>query len=96
MRSGQARLIVAGQTAVDCAIARAWLRSGDIDVVEYAEMFAALCVKIQRDLGFGDGRFNVNGDTIAMSHAFGATGAVLIGVCADELARSRARHGVAR
>ncbi|MGW0659400.1 beta-ketothiolase [Streptodolium elevatio] len=89
------RMLVAGQTAVGCAIERAGLRSGDVDVVEYAEAFAALCVKIQRDLGFGADRFNVNGGTIAMGHAFGATGAILIGACADELARSHARYGVA-
>lgn len=89
------RMLVAGQTAVGCAIERAGVRLGDIGVVEYAEAFAALCVKIQRDLGFGDDRFNVNGGTIAMGHAFGATGAILIGACADELARSHARYGVA-
>ncbi|MDI2125881.1 acetyl-CoA C-acyltransferase [Yinghuangia seranimata] len=89
------RMLVAGQTAVGCALERAGLASGDVDVVEYAEAFAALCLKIQRDLGFGDDRFNVNGGTIAMGHAFGATGAILVGACADELRRSGGTFGVA-
>lgn len=30
-----------------------------------------------------------------MGHAFGATGAILVAACADELERRRARYGVA-
>lgn len=89
------RMLLAGQTALIRAAERAGLRPADLDVVEYAEAFAALCLRIQDDLGFGDDRFNVNGGTIAMGHAFGATGAILIGACADELARSGARFGAA-
>ncbi|GAA4956123.1 acetyl-CoA C-acetyltransferase [Yinghuangia aomiensis] len=89
------RMLLAGQTAVVRALQRAGLHPGDLDVVEYAEAFAALCLRIQDDLDFGDDRFNVNGGTIAMGHAFGATGAILVGACADELARSGGRFGTA-
>lgn len=89
------RMLLAGQTAVVRAVERAGLRPGDLHVVEYAEAFAALCLKIQDELGFGDDRFNVNGGTIATGHAFGATGAILIGACADELTRTGSRFGVA-
>jgi acetyl-CoA C-acetyltransferase len=89
------RMLTAGQFAISKALGRAGLRAGDVDVVEFAEAFAALCLKVQRELGFGDDRFNVNGGTIAMGHAFGATGAILAGACADELARGGGRFGVA-
>lgn len=89
------RMLTAGQLAVGKALARAGIGPGDVDVVEFAEAFAALCLKIRRELGFGEDRFNVNGGTIAMGHAFGATGAILTGACANELARSGGRFGVA-
>ncbi|MFI6581623.1 acetyl-CoA C-acyltransferase [Embleya sp. NPDC050493] len=89
------RMLTAGQRAIGKALVRAGLGPGDLDVVEFAEAFAALCLKIRRELGFGDDRFNVNGGTIAMGHAFGATGAILVGACASELVRSGGRFGVA-
>ncbi|MYW05782.1 acetyl-CoA C-acyltransferase, partial [Streptomyces sp. SID3343] len=89
------RMLTAGQLAISKALGRAGLRAGDVDVVEFAEAFAALCLKAQRELDFGDDRFNVNGGTIAMGHAFGATGAILAGACASELVRGGGRFGVA-
>ncbi|WP_406280731.1 acetyl-CoA C-acyltransferase [Embleya sp. NBC_00896] len=89
------RMLTAGQRAISKALLRAGLAPGDLDVVEFAEAFAALCLKIQRELGFGADRFNVNGGTIAMGHAFGATGAILAGACASELACAGGRYGVA-
>ena len=38
---------------------------------------------------------NPNGGTIAMGHAFGATGAIMVGGCLDELERREGRFGVA-
>ena len=38
---------------------------------------------------------NPNGGTIAMGHAFGATGAILVQDVVDELVRREARYGVA-
>lgn len=52
----------------------AGLQSGDVDVAEFAEAFAALCLRFRRDLDAGPERMNPNGGTIAMGHAFGATG----------------------
>ncbi|MFJ2031978.1 acetyl-CoA C-acyltransferase [Streptosporangium sp. NPDC087985] len=89
------RMLVAGQYAVERVLAKAALKPDHLDVVEFAEAFAALCLKIKRELGFDDDRFNRNGGTIAMGHAFGATGAILVGSCADELARVGGRYGVA-
>ncbi len=86
-------MLTAGQDAVGAAVARAGLDLGDIELVEFAEAFAALCLKFQRDLGVGPDRFNVNGGTIAMGHAFGATGAILTATLLDEMERRNARYG---
>jgi acetyl-CoA C-acetyltransferase len=88
-------MLTAGQLAVERVLADAGLSPDEVEVVEFAEAFAALCLKFQRDLGVGDDRFNVGGGTIAMGHAFGATGALLIAACVDELHRRGARYGVA-
>jgi acetyl-CoA C-acetyltransferase len=88
-------MLTAGQTAVEKVIARAGLRPADIDVFEFAEAFAALCLRFRRDLGAGPDRMNPNGGTIAMGHAFGATGAILLGCVVDELERRNGRYGVA-
>jgi acetyl-CoA C-acetyltransferase len=87
-------MLTAGQAAVEVALKRSGLAPDDVDVFEFAEAFAATCVKFQRDLRVDDDRFNVNGGTIAMGHAFGATGAILAAACVDELERRDARYGV--
>ncbi|MFF5209484.1 acetyl-CoA C-acyltransferase [Streptosporangium sp. NPDC000396] len=88
-------MLTAGQLAVEQAVAKAGLTPDDVEVYEFAEAFAALCLKFQRDLKVDDDRFNTGGGTIAMGHAFGATGALLIAACLDELDRRRARYGIA-
>ena len=88
-------MLTAGQTAVEGVIARAGLRPADIDVFEFAEAFSALCLKFRRDLDAGPDRMNPNGGTMAMGHAFGATGAILVGSCLEELERRGGRYGVA-
>ncbi|MET0236559.1 MAG: acetyl-CoA C-acyltransferase [Kibdelosporangium sp.] len=88
-------MLTAGQSAVERVIAKAGLRPADIDVFEFAEAFGALCLRFRRDLDAGPERMNPNGGTIAMGHAFGATGAILVGQCIDELERRGGRYGVA-
>ncbi|KQX74420.1 MULTISPECIES: acetyl-CoA C-acyltransferase [unclassified Aeromicrobium] len=88
-------MLTAGQSAVEQVIARAGLTSADIDVFEFAEAFSALCLRFRRDLDAGPDRMNPNGGTMAMGHAFGATGAILVGSCVDELERRGGRYGVA-
>jgi acetyl-CoA C-acetyltransferase len=86
-------MLTAGQDAVVEATARAGLKLDDLELVEFAEAFAALCLRFQRDLGVGPDRFNVNGGTIAMGHAFGATGAILTATLLDEMERRDAHLG---
>ncbi|GAA3523012.1 acetyl-CoA C-acetyltransferase [Aeromicrobium panaciterrae] len=88
-------MLTAGQSAVEQVIARAGLTANDIDVFEFAEAFSALCLRFRRDLDVGPERLNPNGGTMAMGHAFGATGAILVGSCIEELERRDGRYGVA-
>jgi acetyl-CoA C-acetyltransferase len=88
-------MLTAGQDAAIAAMKSAGWSAGQVELVEYAEAFAALCLKFQRDTGIGADRFNVNGGTIAMGHAFGATGAILLTGLVDELERSGRTRGVA-
>jgi acetyl-CoA C-acetyltransferase len=78
-------MLTAGQRAMEQAIAVAGLTPADIDVFEFAEAFAALCLRFRRDLDAGPDRLNPNGGTIAMGHAFGATGAIMVGGALVEL-----------
>ncbi|WP_214105163.1 acetyl-CoA C-acyltransferase [Acrocarpospora catenulata] len=88
-------MLTAGQEAIEKVLARAGRTPADIDVYEFAEAFAALCLRLRRDLGPGPDRLNPGGGTIAMGHAFGATGAIMVGGCADALDRLGGRYGVA-
>ncbi|GAA2738752.1 acetyl-CoA C-acyltransferase [Actinocorallia aurantiaca] len=88
-------MLTAGQQAVEAVIAKAGLTPADIDVFEFAEAFAAMCLKFRRELDAGPDRMNPNGGTIAMGHAFGATGAIMTGGCVEELERREGRYGVA-
>lgn len=88
-------MLTAGQDAAETVIARAGLHSRDVDVFEFAEAFAALCLRFRRDLDADTERLNPSGGTIAMGHAFGATGATMVGGAVRELERTGGRYGVA-
>jgi acetyl-CoA C-acetyltransferase len=69
------------------ALAKSGLSPEDIDLVEINEAFAAIPLKVMRDLGMDPERVNVNGGAIALGHPLGATGGMLIGTLLDELER---------
>ncbi len=60
---------------------------GDLDRIEINEAFAAVPLKVIRDLDMDPDRVNGNGGAIALGHPLGATGAMLIGTLLDELER---------
>lgn len=88
-------MLTAGQLAVERALERAGLAPRDVAVFAFAEAFAALCVRFMRQLDVGHDRLNPNGGTIALGHAFGATGVILVQDVVEELVRRGARYGVA-
>src|SRR3954462_7078453 len=77
------------------ALAKAGLTTDDIDLYEINEAFAAVPLRFMRDLDVPHERVNVNGGAIAMGHALGATGAMILGTLLDELERRDLRYGLA-
>ena len=93
--SDPVRMLGAGQSAIERALTRADLTPAHLDVVEFAEAFSAFCLKLERELGLGEDRLNVNGGTIAMGHAFGATGAILTSQAVEQLRIGDGRYAAA-
>lgn len=75
------------------ALGIAGLDAADIDLWEINEAFAAIPLKVIKDLGLDPGRVNVNGGAIAMGHPLGATGAIILATLVDELERRDLRRG---
>ncbi len=80
-------MLTAPGPAAERCLAKAGMRTGDIDLWEINEAFAAVPLKTMRDLGLDHDRVNVNGGAIALGHPIGATGAMLIATVVDELER---------
>ena len=81
------KMLTACQEASEQALANADMTFEDVDLFEINEAFAAVPVKFQRDNDIDPDRLNVNGGTIAMGHAMGATGQMLMATVLDELER---------
>ncbi|MFB6297130.1 MAG: acetyl-CoA C-acyltransferase [Salinirussus sp.] len=67
----------------------------DYDLVELNEAFASQCLYCQRELGFDDEVYNVNGGAIALGHPLGASGARLPVTLVHEMNRRGADLGLA-
>ena len=80
-------MLTAPGPAAERCLAKAGMKTGDIDLWEVNEAFAAVPLKTMRDLDLDPERVNVNGGAIALGHPIGATGAMLIGTLLDELER---------
>jgi acetyl-CoA C-acetyltransferase len=70
------------------------LTSGQVDLFELHEAFAATTIKAQQDLDIPADKLNVNGGVIALGHPMGATGAMMAGTLLDELERRNLSNGV--
>jgi acetyl-CoA C-acetyltransferase len=81
--------------AVRRLLERAALRLEEFDLVEVNEAFAAQVLACDRELRLDAERLNVNGGAIALGHPIGATGARLVVTLLHEMARRRARRGLA-
>ena len=87
-------MLTAGQRAAEHALRRIGAAARDLDVCEFNESFAAVTLKFQRDLQLDPARVNVNGGCIALGHAMGATGAMLLGAAVEELERQDRELGL--
>lgn len=88
-------MLTAGQLAAERVLALEGLTPDDVAVFEFAEAFSAVSLKFQRDLALDDARMNPSGGTLALGHAFGATGAILILNAVEALERTGGRFAVA-
>ncbi len=73
---------------------RAGLTPDDIDIWEVNEAFAVVSEKFMRLMDVDRNKVNPNGGAMALGHPIGATGAMLIGTCLDELERTDGQFGL--
>jgi 3-oxoadipyl-CoA thiolase len=77
------------------ALARAGVGAEALDLVELNEAFAAQALPCVRELALDPARVNVNGGAIALGHPLGCSGARLVTTLVHEMARRKARLGLA-
>jgi acetyl-CoA C-acetyltransferase len=80
-------MLTAPTPASRAVLDQAGMAVGDIDLWEVNEAFAAVPLKVVRDLGVDEEKVNVNGGAIALGHPIGGTGPMLIQTALDELER---------
>ena len=73
--------------AVNKALTRAGMTTGELDLVEINEAFASVAIQSTRELGIDPDRVNVNGGAIALGHPVGSTGTRLLTTALHELER---------
>ncbi|MCI0657336.1 MAG: thiolase family protein, partial [Acidobacteria bacterium] len=67
----------------------------EIDLVEINEAFAAQVLACQKELNIDPERLNPNGGAIALGHPIGCSGARIVVTLMHEMARRKARYGIA-
>ena len=77
------------------AMERAGWSVSDVDLFEFNEAFAVQAIAVTRELGIPMEKVNVNGGSVALGHAIGASGARVLVTMMYELARRGAKRGVA-
>jgi acetyl-CoA C-acetyltransferase len=81
--------------AVRKALKRAGLKISDMDLIELNEAFASQSLACIRDLEMNPELVNVNGGAIAIGHPLGCSGVRISAALLHELARRKARYGLA-
>ncbi|WP_026841573.1 thiolase family protein [Citrifermentans bremense] len=81
--------------AIEKVADKAGLKVDEIDLFEINEAFAAVPLIVMKSLGLDPEKVNVNGGAVAIGHPLGASGGRLTATVVRELARRRARYGVA-
>jgi acetyl-CoA C-acetyltransferase len=81
--------------AIADACRRAGVASGDLDLVEINEAFAAVALRSTRELDLDEAIVNVNGGAVALGHPIGASGARVVLTLAMELRRRGGGLGAA-
>jgi 3-oxoadipyl-CoA thiolase len=69
-------------------------KTGDLDLIEINEAFAAQSLACQRELGLDLGRVNVNGGAIALGHPLGSSGCRIVVTLLHEMRRRKAKKAL--
>jgi acetyl-CoA acyltransferase len=77
------------------ALGAAGWKTGEVDLIELNEAFAAQSLACMAELGLDPGRVNVNGGGIALGHPLGSSGARILTTLVHELRRRGGRRGLA-
>jgi acetyl-CoA C-acetyltransferase len=77
------------------ALKKAGWSVDDLDLIEANEAFAAQACAVNKDLGWDQGKVNVNGGAIAIGHPIGASGARVLITLLHEMQRRDAKKGLA-
>ncbi len=77
------------------ALKKAGWNSGDLDLIEANEAFAAQACAVNKDLGWDTSKVNVNGGAIAIGHPIGASGARVLVTLLHEMQKRNAKKGLA-
>jgi acetyl-CoA C-acetyltransferase len=81
--------------ALRSALEKAQLDVGDLGLVEINEAFASVAIHANRMLGTSEEIVNVNGNSVALGHALGSTGARMAVTLVYEMRRRRVEYGAA-
>ena len=76
-------------------MAKADISIDDIDLFEINEAFAAVPLKVMRDLGIDPAKTNVNGGAIALGHPVGCSRARIVVTLVHQMKRQGAARGLA-
>ena len=76
-------------------LSKAGWEISELDRVEANEAFAAQAMSVNKDMGWGTDKVNVNGGAIALGHPIGASGCRVLVSLLHELKRSDSKKGLA-
>lgn len=79
--------------AMQAALDRAGLTTGDIDLWEVNEAFAVVAMAFIQDLGLDPEKVNVHGGGVALGHPIGASGARILVTLLNALEKKGGRYG---
>jgi acetyl-CoA C-acetyltransferase len=87
-------IFIAPVPAVQMVLAKAGLKTSDIDLFELNEAFAAQMLACGKELGLDESRVNVNGGGVALGHPIGASGARVLATLVHALHARGGRYGL--
>lgn len=77
------------------ALRRAGWTTGDLDLIEANEAFAAQAVAVNKEMGWDLTKVNVNGGAIALGHPIGASGCRILITLLYEMIKRNLKKGIA-